>query len=511
MKTISIHIVFFIISIGLYAKGYNKTTLSGKITDKQTQEPIVGATIYIPDLKTGAVSDINGNYIINGLPNIKLLAQVRSVGYSTITEAVDLSIITTKDFVMTISIVEGHEIVVTGLSQASERNRTPTPISIVPKMELLQNASGNIIDAIAKKPGISQLGTGPGISKPVIRGLGYNRVVVVNDGIRQEGQQWGDEHGIEIDEFSINSVEILKGPASLAYGSDAMAGVISMVSAPTNPEGEIKGNVLANYQSNNGLIGYSGNVSGNIKGLIWDTRFSQKDAHGYRNKYDGYVYNSGFKETNWSGIVGVNKSWGYSHLHFHSQSNEAWFFHTPGLKIVYPAFPVDAKGLLLASFEDPNPILFFEHKALYRSITQDVPDDYYTLEIGKASVIKEGSDVSIITYGLGIHWALEVLNKHPELSADLVDLRTLLPLDKETIFNSVKKTGKVIILHEDTFTGGIGGELSALISENCFEQLDAPIVRSASLDTPVPMNADLETNFLPKERFEKQLLQLLGY
>lgn len=196
---------------------------------------------------------------------------------------------------------------------------------------------------------------------------------------------------------------------------------------------------------------------------------------------------------------------------FHSQSNEAWFFHTPGLKIVYPAFPVDAKGLLLASFEDPNPVMFFEHKALYRSITQDVPDDYYTLEIGKASLIREGDAVSIITYGFGVHWALEVLNKHPEIFADLVDLRTLLPLDTEAIFNSVKKTGKAIILHEDTFTGGIGGELSALISENCFNFLDAPIVRSGSLDTPVPMNADLEENFLPKHRFEEQLLQLFNY
>jgi len=196
---------------------------------------------------------------------------------------------------------------------------------------------------------------------------------------------------------------------------------------------------------------------------------------------------------------------------FHSQSNEAWFFHTPGLKIVYPAFPVDAKGLLLASFEDPNPVLFFEHKALYRSITQEVPDDYYTIEIGKASLIKEGNDVSIITYGFGVHWAMETLNNHPEISADLVDLRTLLPLDKEAIFNSVKKTGKVIVLHEDTLTGGIGAEIASLISENCFQYLDAPIVRSASIDTPVPMNTELEWNFLPKTRFEKELLELINY
>lgn len=196
---------------------------------------------------------------------------------------------------------------------------------------------------------------------------------------------------------------------------------------------------------------------------------------------------------------------------FHSQSNEAWFVHTPGLKVVYPAFPSDAKGLLIASIEDPNPVMFFEHKALYRSISEEVYDDYYSIEIGKARLVKEGKDVSIITYGFGVHWALETLKSLPDISADLLDLRTLLPWDKQTVEASVKKTGKVIILHEDTLTGGIGGELSAHISEHCFESLEAPIIRSASLDTPVPMNVDLEWNFLPKKRFRDQLLQLLNY
>ena len=196
---------------------------------------------------------------------------------------------------------------------------------------------------------------------------------------------------------------------------------------------------------------------------------------------------------------------------FHSQSTEAWFTHTPGLKVVYPAFPEDAKGLLLTAFEDPNPVLFFEHKALYRSITADVPDDYYTIPFGKAKLIREGATISIITYGLGVHWAMEVLDQHPEIQADLLDLRTLLPFDKDAVIASVNKTGKAIVLHEDTLTGGFGGELAALISECCFEQLDAPVMRVASLDTPVPMNADLEKNFLPKERFEKQLLALLKY
>jgi 2-oxoisovalerate dehydrogenase E1 component len=196
---------------------------------------------------------------------------------------------------------------------------------------------------------------------------------------------------------------------------------------------------------------------------------------------------------------------------FHSQSNEAWFFHTPGLKLIYPAFPADAKGLLLSAFEDPNPVIFFEHKALYRSISEEVPDDYFTLPLGKANVLRQGENVSIVSYGLGVHWALEWLNKHPEISADIIDLRTLAPLDTETIYNSVKKTGRAFVLHEDCLTGGIGGELASLITENCFEYLDAPVMREGSLDTPVPMNADLEQNFLPKERGLEKLFRLLEY
>jgi 2-oxoisovalerate dehydrogenase E1 component len=196
---------------------------------------------------------------------------------------------------------------------------------------------------------------------------------------------------------------------------------------------------------------------------------------------------------------------------FHSQSNEAWFTHTPGLKVVYPAFPNDAKGLLLAAFEDPNPVMFFEHKALYRSISEEVFDDYFTLPIGKAKLLREGNQVSIITYGFGVHWALEILDKHPEINADLIDLRTLLPLDEEAIFESVRKTGRAIVFHEDCLTGGIGGEIASRIMEQCFEQLDAPVMRSASLDTPVPFSEELENNFLPKARFEEQLLKLVEY
>ena len=196
---------------------------------------------------------------------------------------------------------------------------------------------------------------------------------------------------------------------------------------------------------------------------------------------------------------------------FHSQSNEAWFFHTPGLKVVYPAFPSDAKGLLAAAIEDPNPVMFFEHKNMYRSLREDVSDDYFTVEIGKARTVREGNEISVITYGMGVHWAIEAADKNPNISIDILDLRTLLPLDNEAIYNSVRKTGKVIVLHEDCMTGGIGGELVALINENCFQYLDAPVKRIASLDTPIPFADDLEINFLPKHRFFDALIDLASY
>lgn len=196
---------------------------------------------------------------------------------------------------------------------------------------------------------------------------------------------------------------------------------------------------------------------------------------------------------------------------FHSQSNEMWFTHTPGLKVVYPSTPFDAKGLLNAAIEDPNPVMYFEHKALYRSVSENIPDDYYTVEIGKANLLSEGEELTIITYGMGVHWAKEILKEMNFISCDLIDLRSLLPWDKEAVETSVKKTGKVIILHENCLTGGIGGEISAWISEHCFEYLDAPIIRSASLDTPVPFSTILEKNFLPKERFKEQLKKLWKY
>ena len=195
---------------------------------------------------------------------------------------------------------------------------------------------------------------------------------------------------------------------------------------------------------------------------------------------------------------------------FHSQTNEAWFTKTPGLIVVYPAFPYDAKGLLISSIENPNPVLFFEHKALYRSIRGDVPEGYFNIEIGKAKLLTVGSDISVITYGSGVHEAIKVIENN-SISCDLIDLRTLSPLDKDAIINSVNKTGKAIILHEDSLFGGLGSEISSIIMENCFENLDAPVRRVGSLDTPIPFEENLEKQYLPFERFEKEIKDLLNY
>ena len=196
---------------------------------------------------------------------------------------------------------------------------------------------------------------------------------------------------------------------------------------------------------------------------------------------------------------------------FHSQSNEAWFAHTPGLKVVYPSSPMDAKGLMIAAINDPNPVMYFEHKALYRSVSGPVPEEYFQIEIGKAKCVQKGKDISIISYGAGVHWAMQYAANHPETSIDILDLRTLLPLDYTAISESVARTGKILILHEDTLIGGIGGEIAAWISEHCFEKLDAPVMRCASLDTPIPFNLELEKNFLANARLDEYVKKLLAY
>ncbi len=295
-------------------KAQNKIT--GKITDNRTGEAIAGATVYIPELKTGTIANSEGLYTIENLPKTNIIIQISFLGYKSIIENIYLATTSTHDFVMEQAITEMNEVVITGSSRATEITRTPVPMITISSRELQQNLNTNIIDAIAKLPGVSAVTTGPNVSKPFIHGLGYNRVLTLFDGVRQEGQQWGDEHGIEIDENAVDRIEIVKGPASLTYGSDALAGVINMLSAQPVPDGTIKGHAETNYQTNNGLIAAHASLAGNKKGFVWGGVVSHKQATNYQNKYDGRVYGTAFNESDISGYAGLHKQWGYSDLNF---------------------------------------------------------------------------------------------------------------------------------------------------------------------------------------------------
>jgi iron complex outermembrane receptor protein len=344
-------------------------SLQGKITDAKTGESLIGVNIYLPELKRGATTDESGKYRLENLPNIKTSIEITYVGHESIVRKIDLRSVKTIDFVLEESNARINEVVVTGFTGNSLLRQTPTAMAFVSPKELLQQTSTNIIDAIAKQPGVSQITTGSGISKPVIRGLGYNRVVVVNNGIRQEGQQWGDEHGIEIDDQTVNSVEILKGPASLMYGSDALAGVINFLPEPVLPEGKIQTNVFSEYQTNNGLIHYSVNNAGNKNNYIWNVRYSDKWAHAYKNNYDGYVYNSGYQEHAFSGLFGINRNWGYSHI-------DLSLYHlTPGIvegdrdettgKFIKPVLVDGEEGEAIATNSD---FKSYKHQMPYQQI-----------------------------------------------------------------------------------------------------------------------------------------------
>lgn len=291
-----------------------KVSLTGAVTDAVDGGTLVGVTIFVPSLSEGTTTNEKGIYKLENLPEKKLTIQVSYLGHQTIIKEVDLHQTHALDFVMHESNATLNEVVVTGLTGQSLMKDSPTPISVVTSHDLQSSSSTNIIDAIAHQPGISQITTGSGISKPVIRGLGYNRIVTVNDGVRQEGQQWGDEHGIEIDAQSINNVEVLKGPASLMYGSDAMAGVVILHGDPILGKGQLKAEASTEYQSNNGLFDYTLHAAGNQNGLVWNLRWSQKLAQAYKNKYDGRVLGSQFQEQGLNGMLGINRSWGYSHL-----------------------------------------------------------------------------------------------------------------------------------------------------------------------------------------------------
>lgn len=289
--------------------------LTGRVIDHLTKETLPGASVYFPDLKSGAVTDMNGIYEIKNLPKSKFVVQVKSIGYNTLSVTVDLSKTTIKDFELTVAAIESPEVVVTGSAFSSDKTRSSVPVEQISKISITSVGTDNLVNAIATTPGVSAISTGEAISKPVIRGLGYNRIVTVNEGVRQEGQQWGDEHGIEIDEFGADRIEVLKGPSSLLYGSDALGGVINILEPVSPSSGKIQGELHSNFGTNNLLTANSLMLEGNQGGFVWRARGTYKSAIAYKTPAER-VYNSAFDEKNVEALAGLNRSWGYSHLHF---------------------------------------------------------------------------------------------------------------------------------------------------------------------------------------------------
>ncbi|EHQ27281.1 TonB-dependent receptor [Mucilaginibacter paludis] len=290
-------------------------TLTGLITDKADGQPLIGVTVSIPDLKNATTTNTQGRYILNRVPKGTYLVQVRYIGYATINQKVDFTKNSVMNFQMHVSTIEAGEVVITGVARATELKKSPIPIVAITKQALDERAgAGNVIDQIANLPGVSAVTTGPNVSKPFIHGLGYNRVITSVDGIRQEGQQWGDEHGVEVDQNAVDRIEVIKGPASLTYGSDAIGGVVNLISPAPVAEGKILGSVQGIYGTNNGLYNGSFRLQGNQNGLVWGTVISAKGAKDYQNQHDGRVYNTAYQERDARVMVGINKSWGYSYL-----------------------------------------------------------------------------------------------------------------------------------------------------------------------------------------------------
>ncbi|MDB5201669.1 MAG: TonB-dependent receptor [Ferruginibacter sp.] len=316
MKKISFPLLLltqlFVCSVAI--AGISPGRFSGVVTDISSGQPLGGVSILLSDVKQGTYTNARGEFTLSNISEGDHLVEISHIGYATIAETINITGDSHKDFVLSTTIIENNAVVVTGVSKATELKKMPFQVSVMRKEELLQTTSTNIMEAITRKPGISTISSGPAVSKPLIRGLGYNRVLTINDGVRQEGQQWGDEHGIEIDETSVNKIEILKGPASLIYGSDAMAGVINILTNVPVQTNSMKFNLGSNYQTNNRLRTLYGNWAGNKQGFSWNAYSSLKAAADYKNKYDGYVFNSKFNEHNLGGSLGLNGRWGYSHL-----------------------------------------------------------------------------------------------------------------------------------------------------------------------------------------------------
>jgi len=351
-----------------------KGNFSGKITDASTNVPVEGVSVYFIDIKVGGSTNSNGQFSLLNIPEGKHLVEISHIGYATIAEQVEISADTKKDYLLAQSIVENNAVIITGVGAATQLKKSPYQVSLLRRDDLLQSTSTNIIESLTKIPGVSTLSTGPAISKPVIRGLGYNRVLTINDGVRQEGQQWGDEHGIEIDESSVNKVEVLKGPASLIYGSDAIAGVINIITNVPVENNTIKTNILSSYQTNNNARLLNANIAGNINGFNWNLYSSSTAAADYRNKYDGRVFNSKYNQNNFGGYAGYNGNWGYSHLLFSNFNLKAGLVEGERDDQGYFVKPVAGGNVLRAAdddFKSTTPQVPFQHIRHFKIATDN--------------------------------------------------------------------------------------------------------------------------------------------
>lgn len=345
------------------------------VNDATLGNPIEGVSVYFLDVKVGGITNSKGELAINNLPEGRHLIEISHVGYNTVSEYVDIIGETKKKYSLNHSVVENNAVIVTGTTGATQLRKVPFQVSVLKKEDLFQNASSNIIEALAKKPGVSTLSTGPAISKPVIRGLSYNRVLTINDGVRQEGQQWGDEHGIEIDEASVNKVEILKGPASLIYGSDATAGVINIITNVPITNNTIKANIFSNYQTNNHARTIHGNLAGNKNGVNWNIYGSAVAAQDYTNKYDGHVFNSKFNEQNFGGYAGYNGDWGYSHLLFSKFNLKAGLIEGERDMNGYFIKPIAGGGTIAATdadFKTVTPLIPYQNIQHFKMATDNL-------------------------------------------------------------------------------------------------------------------------------------------
>ncbi|WP_276364268.1 TonB-dependent receptor [Daejeonella sp. H1SJ63] len=450
MKSIFLYFLLLLSYTGVYA---NLIPIEGRVIDGNTRESLPAAIVTIPDLKISVSTDIDGKFMFRNMPDKgKFLIEIRYVGYKTLIQTIDFSQNQALEFELFPSIIEAKEIVVTGTAFSSDNRKNSTAVSSVTKDQLINRPSSNLIDAIARIPGVSQVSTGGGISKPVIRGLSYNRVVTLVDGAKQEGQQWGDEHGMEVDQFSADRVEVLRGAASLLYGSDALGGVINVLEPLPSQEGQIRGELISSYQLNNGLSSSTAMLQGNSKGFIWRGRASLKSAYSY-NAPGGRIANTGFDETNFSGQLGFNKKWGYAHLNLSS------FNSNVGL----PDFARNADG----QFEDENGSVLTDNQLKDRSLLLPFQDIRHNkIALNSHVLLGNGRLRTIMAYQNNQRRELEDDRSSPSLFFDLKTYST----DFKYYFNENNGWEPVI---------GLAGSLQ--YNKNKAEELLIPDYKSKEL------------------------------